>query len=221
MTMDELEQDDFDMSMNEWERNNPMPGDSVPDIGDLIPENNNRGTRRINSGNMEVDAGDEGPETAALRAGGGGPGGPVSKETPVSIYPSLSYGLQETHTTILPWRGYFSTVGMTHTAANVIELRLTQPHDCMGTTLDTVAEGASWTKGNFNVPHNNSNTRDSATAATFPATLASGASVLEAASWWEFWRKQYEYYTVLGCKYEDRDWESCCCCAVSCIAIVV
>ena len=57
-------------------------------------------------GQMEIDNGDGNVNMMAARSGAasGGPGGGVSKETPISNYPSLSYGIQETHTTILPWR---------------------------------------------------------------------------------------------------------------------
>ena len=57
---------------------------------------------------MEVDTNDSGdPEPAAARASASSGGNQVSKETQISIPPTLTYGLQETHTTILPWRCWF------------------------------------------------------------------------------------------------------------------
>lgn len=143
------------------------------------------------------------PQQAALRATGGAtPGNPVSKETPISRYPSLTYGLQETHTTILPWCGYCSTTGMDHASPNVIELRLTQPHDVIQKNMQGLAVGDPWGKDVYVVPYNNANNRDTATAPTFPSTLDTGSATTEKASWWEYWRKFYEYYTVLACEYQ-------------------
>ena len=143
-----------------------------------------------------------GEPTAARQAQAGGISSGVSKETPISIYPSLSYGLQETHTTILPWTGYMSAVGMDYTTPLVFEYRMTQPHDMLKTELSTVADGAAYTKGVFNIPFNNSSARDAAISHVFPATLATGASAVERPAWWEYFSKMYEYYTVLGCEYE-------------------
>jgi len=199
--------------------------DSLPSLSQLIPESasdptsgmtirdwnheavHQRDRARLDArmadtnGDGDVDMG-EAQLARAPGGGGAGPGNPVSKETPVSTYPSLSYGLQETHTTILPWCGYLSATGMVHTSPVVLELRMTQPHDVLATDASTVAAAAAWGKAINNVPFNNNTTRDTATASTFPATVPSGASATERASWFEFWRKQYEYYTVLGCEWE-------------------
>ena len=180
------------------------PNDGGPmSLSDLLPsaEDAEEFERDMSNIDVPMDGGDEQPETMALRAGGT-PGNPVSKETPISRYPSLTYGLQETHTTILPWCGYIATTGMTHGVPNVLELRMTQPFDMIATTLQGLAAGAAWGKDFYVVPYNNSNTRDAATAPTFPSTLDSGPATTEKASWWEYWRKFYEYYTVLGCEYE-------------------
>ena len=50
------------------------------------------------------------PTAAAARTSGTSGNNNVSKETPISTYPSLTYGLQETHTTILPWTGWVSII---------------------------------------------------------------------------------------------------------------
>lgn len=184
--------DDLIRENNVFIDNNGEIEDSTPDLQDLIPESDGMDTGETTT---------ETVETLQARSSGGGPSG-VSKETPISSYPSLSYGLPETHTCILPWTGYFSSTGMVHAQPNVVELRLTQPHDIMKTELSTVSAGASWTQSNNNVPFNNSLTRASATAPTFPSTITSGTYVAESATWWEYYRKLYEYYTILGCEYE-------------------
>lgn len=178
-------------------------------LDELIPENNmestsgNQGTKRPAT---EPPAGE--PEAARV-ASGGGPGGPVSKETPISPYPTLTFGLQETHTTILPWTGYMSAVGMDLGTPIVLELRTTQPFDMIKSEITaTPVAGASvaWAKGLYTRKFNDSNlVTDAASAiqtATFPSTMGAGAYTAERPTWWTYWSKLYEYYTVLGCEYE-------------------
>jgi hypothetical protein len=169
----------------------------IPDLSELIPENTMSGTAR-------PAAGQPGGEAEAQRIASSGAGGnsSVSKETPISRYPTLTYGLQETHTTILPWCGYISTTGMNYATPNVLEIRMTQPHDMIKTTIQGLADGATWGKDFYNAPYNNSNNKDTATSITFPATMSTGAAVNERPTYWEFYRQMYEYYTVLGCEYE-------------------
>ena len=163
----------FDDDIRDWEMDNPMPPAGDPND----------------------------PPQAMARAGGGG-NNPVSKETPISRYPTLTYGLQETHTTILPWEAYFSATKLDHTAPVVAELRLTQPFDCLKTSLTGLTAGSAWDKLLYNVPFNNANSRDGGTPATFPSTISSGTYTSERATWWGYWAKIYEYYTVLACHYE-------------------
>lgn len=147
------------------------------------------------------------PETAAARAGTTGAGN-VSKETPISPA-TPSYGLQETHTTICPFNGYFAVVNpdATMSTANTTyqSFRLTAPLDIVVNNLATVAAGANYpaAPGNIiNVPFNNSATRSATNAATFPLTTPNGSSATEKAGWFAFWAKVYEYYTVLKVDYE-------------------
>ena len=144
--------------------------------------------------------GDEAP-TEAARLQGTGPGGnQVSKETPISPYPSLSYGLQETHTTIVPFNFWFSSVGMDKTRANVMEIRMTSPIDIIKSQLSTNSGTSAWTQGNFNVPFNNAAAFNTSTG-TFPRTIATGADATEQPFWYRYWSQVYEYFTVLGCEY--------------------
>lgn len=180
---------------------------AVDQNGELIREN----PRQPAGGNMEVNGNGRRPaagppegEPEAQRFAGGGAGGnnSVSKETPISRYPTLTYGFQETHTTILPWCGYISTTGMNHALPNVLEIRMTQPHDMIKTTIQGLAAGGTWGKDFYNVPYNDNATRDTATAAEFPAAMDTGAANTERPSYWQYYRQMYEYYTVLGCEYE-------------------
>lgn len=139
---------------------------------------------------------------ATVSSGGGSSGGPVSKETPVSPG-EPSYGLQETHTTLCNFDGWFSVTTPDFATPIVTEFRLTQPHDMLATTLDTVAQAGAWTKGAHNVPFDNAVSRVSS-ATVFPQTTPAVASVTDRASWFTYWARIYEYYTVTKCDYEIK-----------------
>lgn len=131
-----------------------MPLDAngdIPDLGDLIPQNNRQITGRRNREgeliNQDMNEGEQENQLAAARFGGsGGPGdGSVSKETPISNYPSLSYGLQETHTTILPWTGWFSAVALGKGLPAQLKVRMNTPYDMLDVTFAaTPAAGRQW-----------------------------------------------------------------------------
>lgn len=153
---------------------------------------------------MEIDNGGEpGGETALARAGGGGgPGNPVSKETPVSPYPSLSYGLQETHTTILPYVTWFTVaLGNTATVPEQVKIRMNSAWDLFDMTFQSVTPGAAYTAPGF---YNDKAGRDgrSALVGYFPKSPAAGANADERPQWRDYWARVYEHYTVLGCEYE-------------------
>ncbi len=150
---------------------------------------------------MDIDGSGPG-EPEASRAADTVGAGNISKETPVLKNATPSRGLQETHTAICCYNGWGSAVYLDHASPVVLELNLTQPVDILKTAMINTAEGAAWTKGLNNVPFNGSSTRDAATASAFPITTATGSVVTEAADWFAFWAKIYEYYTVLGCEYE-------------------
>jgi len=173
---------------------------NLPDLGGLIPGNsmdNASGGKRPAAG---PPAGE--PEAQRVAAASSGPGGSPTKETPISPYPSLPYGLQESHTCICPWQGYFSVTGVDYASPVVLELRLTQANDIFKTNLTTVAEGAAYSKGIHNVPFNTAFNRSAATASTFPSTLTDGAFTGELPAWFAYFADIYEYYTVLSCEYK-------------------
>ena len=73
-------------------------------------------------------SGSGGQMVEAARATGPGGNAP-SKETPISRYPSLTYGLQETHTTILPFRTYCSVKASNYEVPQKMEFRLKSIYD--------------------------------------------------------------------------------------------
>lgn len=147
--------------------------------------------------------GEPSPEPAAARAAQPGMPGSVSKETQISPYPSLTYGLQETHTTILPYRAYCSVVtGGSSTAGYAgvkLELRMNGIWDCIITNVETTL-GAGSTPGIFGVPliqaapSNSGRTSNKA----FPIVHTTDPVTAEGPAWRNYWAQLYEYYTVLG-----------------------
>lgn len=167
---------------------NSPQDEQVPDLSDLMPNENNPTAQ---------------PNTSeALRANastGGGPN-PVSKETPITLA-KPSYGLQETHTTILPFNFWFSAVSANYSGDLKMQFRTNAIDDMVITPLSTAAAGGVWSRGVYNVPFNNQPTRGS-NPAVFPRTQVNGGPTNEAAFWATYWKRIYEYYTVLGCEYK-------------------
>lgn len=167
------------------------PNHPVPDNRGIVP------LQPMADENME-----ETPEAEARMAVGGPSGGgnnQVSKETPISTYPSLSYGLQETHTTILPWTGWCSVYGLTTGTPVQIKLRMNSPYNMFPNTTNN--NGAALAKGIYNKVINNSGSL--ASSATFPELLTNNAAAVnQRPAWRAFWAQQYCYYTVLGCEYK-------------------
>ena len=162
----------------------------------------NGNTNMNGSGNTSTNDGTEPPQAMAMRAGGGiGPQG-ISKETPITPA-QPSYGLQETHTTLCNWNGYFSAVGLEHATPVPLEIRLTSPLDMIVTSATAdPGLGATWTKGLHVVPFNDAAATSSNANVLFPSTFTVGSYALEKANWFAFWAKIYEYYTVLKCHYK-------------------
>lgn len=142
-----------------------------------------------------------GEQVSARSSAGGGPN-PVSKETPISRYPTLTYGLQETHTTILPWTGWASVPFTTTGVPTILELRMNTPYDFFITGVTQVAANitpAPITQGVYNKPIQPDGTI--LTAVAFPQGINNGTAV-EQPAWRQYWGQLYEYYTVLGCEYK-------------------
>ena len=125
-----------------------------------------------------------------------------TRETPISNWPTLTYGLQETHTTILPYKGFVGIV-FSEFAGTKLELRLNAPYDNIMTT--TVASLTSNTTGVLSKGLNEVNGPTSATTFgtyTFPLEHTAGASINDGPAWRDYWAEIYEKYAVIGCKYK-------------------
>lgn len=145
-------------------------------------------------------------EESALRSGGGGGGGgpgSVSKETPVSSYPSLSYGLQETHTTILPYVGWTTlALSVNGSLPQQLKIRLNAIWDMIDIQIQAApAAGAAYPNPGF---YNTKANRDGKTVlnGAYPQTMTAGTTSTERPQWRDYWANLYQYYTVLGVEYE-------------------
>ena len=138
---------------------------------------------------------------AARVSSGGGPNMP-SKETPISNYPSLTYGFQETHTTILPWTGWIMASKLDTAQPVQLVVRMNTPVDMVPiSTIATPSLPATpSTKGFYTTPSAEDGTFSNL---GFPETMGSpSTSTTERPSWRETWFRMYEYYTVLKCHYQ-------------------
>lgn len=185
----------------------------------LIPQSDTRMTRardraRLDTraaNNNNVDMGDEPmPEAGIMAARSSNGQGPIgSKETMVSPYPSLSYGLQETHTTILPWTGWLSAVALTKNggsgATAKLEIRMNSIWDMI--SLIAVADGgadtAFGTTGISGAVVGASGKQALSGTLAFPKRFTSGGTeAVERPAWRDYWAQFYQFYTVLGCEWE-------------------
>ena len=156
----------------------------------------NGGTNNENT----VDA----PQALARAAPGGGGTNPISKETPI-LNAQPSYGLQETHTTILPWTGWLSVGGLDKTTPAQLKIRMNTPWDMLDvTTATTPADGgAATTKGFYNIQFGANGRYNNSALCTYPESFNPNTTEAnERPAWREYWAKLYDYYTVLGCEYE-------------------
>lgn len=197
-----------DDEMKEVEMN--IEGDSLQDAVDnlpSVPEETPQDTPvegPAERSNMTEPGGDEPMEAQAVARAGGTMAGSVSKETPITMA-QPSYGLQETHTAVLPWSGWISVGGLDKNTPAQLKIRMNAPWDMIDvTTQTTPADGAQVTTKGFYGPQIDCLGRYSNTLTSpFPEAFGSAATTAhERPAWREFWTKLYDYYTVLGCEYE-------------------
>ena len=174
--------------------NNSLP--SLPSLPSPTDINATFGNQP-RSGNMDIDqtgasdgSGDSEMRVANMSTGGN----PQSRETPISPYPALPYGLQETHTTIIPFAAWISVVKLDYTATDVL-LRMNTPgaplsNTVLGATPTTATSVQTYKAQNNDVPNTNS--------LTFPATWSAATQC----AWSDYWAKIYQQYTVLGCEWQ-------------------
>ena len=177
--------------------------DSVPDISDLIPENSRNVRPRMEPTPAPTT---EGARAGAAPAARGG--SQVAKETPISYYPSLNYGLPETQTVVLPWVGWCTmavkrdrtvTSGVSNDKPVVLRIRLNQPGVYIPQTMATTTLGGAFSnKGIYNVPADQG---QDAAAYNYPSVLNVNGTG-QTPQWLTWYGKQYEWYTVLSTEYE-------------------
>lgn len=130
-----------------------------------------------------------------------------TSETPVMIPPTITYGLQDTHTTILPTVFWFSAVNLSTTLPLTLKLRLNSFNDIIcGTT--NIKNAISTAGERVFIQHKVANT-DITTTVTdttmdtwnqFPATIGNDD---DPEVWYrDYYKNIYQYYTVLGVEYE-------------------
>lgn len=178
----------------DWE----MENDSVPSLTDLLP---NTQDTNMQEGNDSGSGGE--PEAARASVAASGGNSAQSKETPISRYPTLTYGLQETHTTILPWKGWVSYAWLDKSAPLKLSLRLNSIWDIFPTSVENLTSGATIAaKAFYNRPIGTGAVN--AATATFPMTMSTTVpgETKERPQWRDWWAQQYEYYTVLGCEWK-------------------
>ena len=152
------------------------------------------------SGGRQNDPEPDEPMTLARAAAANGPNAP-SKETPISNYPSLTYGFQETHTTILPWTGYVTAAGLDVSTQVQLKIRCNAPVDMLPITVASgTAAGTQLIKGLHPGPATELGT---ASYYGYPGGgLGSGDTTTERPAFCDPWFRMYQYYTVLACHYE-------------------
>ena len=159
----------------------------------------NRGRRMVRVEDAAaMDAGDNSVGMELARLGGPGTNG-IAKETPIMNVPP-TYGLQETHTTILPWTGYVTAAGLDKQTPLQLPIRLNAIGDMLPiTVVASPARGTNHATKRFETRPVDAN---GWTQSNYPSTLAAGTDNTERPAWRDYWCAIYEYYTVLGCEYE-------------------
>ena len=163
--------------------------EDLPDLSDLMP-------------NEQAD--EPMQETTLARASNGGPN-QVAKETPIT-QARPTYGLQETHTTILPWTGWITAAGLDKRRPQQLKIRMNTPWDMLDATTSDIgtADGINiTTKGLYNRQIDTSGKYSTSQQSRYPVEFGNNTTQAhERPAWREYWAKLYEYYTVLGCEYE-------------------
>ena len=163
--------------------------EDLPDLSDLMP-------------NEQAD--EPMQETTLARASNGGPN-QVAKETPIT-QARPTYGLQETHTTILPWTGWITAAGLDKRTPQQLKIRMNTPWDMLDATTSDIGttDGINiTTKGLYNRQIDTSGKYSTSQQSRYPVEFGNNTTQAhERPAWREYWAKLYEYYTVLGCEYE-------------------
>ena len=146
----------------------------------------------------EQQANEQAPEAQAsmsvARSAGGGSNMP-SKETPISIYPTLTYGEQDTHTTILPWTGWFTAGQLNHFTPKTLRIRCNAPFNMISAT-GSLIDNQPANLPISGIASNRPAKQDGwASISIYPRTTTAN----HFAQWGETYFRKYDYYTVLKC----------------------
>lgn len=123
-------------------------------------------------------------------------------ETPVSIPPTITYGLQDTHTTILPAVMWLTAPDLNY-GGLVMGLNMTSIYNCFSEgILSTHFDPTKfWNKKAGPGVYSLNDTNGYTYPITQGATQTGGIPNL--IPWYRrYWENLYQFYTVLGCEYE-------------------
>lgn len=123
-----------------------------------------------------------------------------TSETAVSIPPTITYGLQETHTTVLPAICWFSCPNLAlNYTPTTFTFSLNSIYGIMdGAIKEATTQNACWIKKLGETNYANGIT----VGYPFPSELANDSWAGMYPWWRDTWEKFYMYYTVLGVEYE-------------------
>lgn len=151
---------------------------------------------------VSMEPGAPQPMAMAMAASSGGPFTNPGKETPITIPPSITYGLQETHTTILPYLEYFTIRNLSFDSTkNYVEIRLNNPKDRPSTGAQI-----NWIQTNPDpktlpgIAFERRSTDNDTTVAKFPIVPNDTNGYMQT-QYWKYYSKIYESYTVLKTYY--------------------
>lgn len=158
------------------------------------------GRRRHNEDSMEEPTSETPAAAAARNTGILTDNAKGSRETPVMNVPP-TFGLQETHTTVLPYNQYFSVYGTDLRAPVHIIFSQVNVNQPMVSTITHVLENATTAISGGLADRKligSQATNWTASSAVFPSQYSSIGSP----AWWAYWIKLYDSYTVLGCHWK-------------------
>lgn len=124
-----------------------------------------------------------------------------TKDTPVT-QATATYGLPETHTTVIPYKAWGSLrAPRSYMSPAELSIRLTSINDIVKTSLTSVATDApGYYNAKLGVNTHYTGGAYIGEGGAFPDTNDPGTS--ERPAWKEYWNKFYEFYQVLSCQYK-------------------
>jgi len=117
------------------------------------------------------------------------------QETPVTIPPTITYGLQDTHTTILPYTFYGCVGNLTFDVPTKLKIRCNSPYNCVENTFTSPTDSS--TSIGINTLYSKFITSALSNRWVVPPVEIS-ATTGEKPAYLNYWANYYDYYTVLG-----------------------